>query len=429
MRIIKNQILPFIFGIVIILITNRGFFIAHLNFNSQNVYNMTFVLMFFISFYSFLFCLTKNVDRNLIFFKNKIIINFFILAFLSVINVILGTFIISDIYFFLIFPLALYLVRLKSIYLETFIIIVLCITILGAANFKYLSSNGYEVLLEYQNNLRPTGNALGHIKGKFQNGGFEGSHHDLSQKLVMLVIFTFIYSFYHKRFAKIFLLSLSFIGTYFLFDTASASNITVFILFFFIILKFIFKFNKKKNFIFILFLIIIFLILLKNENLFLFFVKYHDVFFNEVNFKIISFQSFFDSIINLFIGFGNYFDASLKYSEVAFIKIWLMFGLIPFLIISLILFSPIIFILRIKKLIKKSNNILYKKFESKIIDIKYSYRKLYLFSLPVIAGSVTLVHYGSLFKITSIGVWCVLLSIFFKQYVDINKKLIFLANS
>lgn len=47
--------------------------------------------------------------------------------------------------------------------------------------------------------------------------------------------------------------------------------------------------------------------------------------------------------------------------------------------------------------------------------------RLVITDMPAFAGTMTLLHYGSLFRVTSVGLFCVLLALFFKEYLAINK--------
>ena len=55
------------------------------------------------------------------------------------------------------------------------------------------------------------------------------------------------------------------------------------------------------------------------------------------------------------------------------------------------------------------------------LKINYLYDRLFLYSMPVLGGTMTLLHYGSLFRSTSIGVWCLVLAYFLKQYINFIK--------
>ena len=102
-------------------------------------------------------------------------------------------------------------------------------------------------------------------------------------------------------------------------------------------------------------------------------------------------------------------------------RLWLKLGLIPFIILSFILFSPIFLISRANKSLKYYKKKYPNEFLNNKLKINYLYDRLFLYSMPVLGGTMTLLHYGSLFRSTSIGVWCLVLAYFLKQYINFIK--------
>ena len=49
--------------------------------------------------------------------------------------------------------------------------------------------------------------------------------------------------------------------------------------------------------------------------------------------------------------------------------------------------------------------------------------RLIIIAMPAFAGAMTLLHYGSLFRVTSVGLFCVFLAFFFKEYLAITKDI------
>ena len=58
-----------------------------------------------------------------------------------------------------------------------------------------------------------------------------------------------------------------------------------------------------------------------------------------------------------------------------------------------------------------------------IRDSRVKKFQILMLAMPALAGFLTLIHYGSVLRITSIGLLCVLLSIFFKEYVKARKSI------
>ena len=113
-------------------------------------------------------------------------------------------------------------------------------------------------------------------------------------------------------------------------------------------------------------------------------------------------------------------------SEVAFVKVLLSVGFIPFLILMFICFSPLYYIHKLRKNGKAQARLLqYNNPEistANLIKTSRTYQfQLIIIAIPAFAGIMTLLHYGSLFRSTSVGLFCVLLALFFKKYLAINK--------
>ena len=278
--------------------------------------------------------------------------------------------------------------------------------------------------------------SVSHINNQFSIGGFIGSHHDVANLLTILLLFFISYfKISNNTTNKFFILPIIFCGTIALFFTNSASNIAVFLLFLFIMFVFIIK--RSNNLIdlikYLSFGIIALLIinwfnlnylkidsfLLKFEPLYEGFVKNS---FNEVSiFNALDFDTIIKSSFFLLIGFADHFNLPININEIGFLRLWLKLGLIPFIILSFILFSPIYFISRAKKYLKLFKEKYPNEFLNNKLKINYLYDRLFLCSMPVLGGTMTLLHYGSLFRSTSIGVWCLVLAYFLKQYINFIK--------
>jgi hypothetical protein len=47
-------------------------------------------------------------------------------------------------------------------------------------------------------------------------------------------------------------------------------------------------------------------------------------------------------------------------------------------------------------------------------------KRLIIATFPILTGTLSLLHYGSLFRITSIGLFCLLITLFYKKYLDLS---------
>ena len=109
------------------------------------------------------------------------------------------------------------------------------------------------------------------------------------------------------------------------------------------------------------------------------------------------------SSIHFWFGHGYIFESELLITEVALIKGIHQFGLIVALIIYTLLLYPIWFYVR-------NPNALFK-------NLPYL--------IPILFAFMSLLHYGSLFKVTNIGIFYLFYALFFKtSLARLNKKII-----
>ncbi len=107
--------------------------------------------------------------------------------------------------------------------------------------------------------------------------------------------------------------------------------------------------------------------------------------------------------IHFWFGHGYTFDSEFLITEVALVKGIHQFGLIVAIIIYSVLLYPIWFYVR-------NPNILFK-------NLPYL--------VPILFGFMSLLHYGSLFKITNIGIFYLFYALFFKtSLIELSKKTI-----
>ena len=127
-------------------------------------------------------------------------------------------------------------------------------------------------------------------------------------------------------------------------------------------------------------------------------------------------------------GIGETLNSPLIESEVAFVSLLSRFGLLSFFILMVIGFSPIyyFFVFRLNR--NRRIEFLKRNFAKNLTahfiqDSRAQKFRLFYIAMPVLAGFLTLIHYGSVFRISSIGLFCVLLSIFLKEYLNAHKSL------
>ena len=133
-------------------------------------------------------------------------------------------------------------------------------------------------------------------------------------------------------------------------------------------------------------------------------------------------------MVSVVFGFGEALSAPLILGEIAFISLLSRFGLLSFVVLMVIGFAPIyylfVFASNRNRLFQYLTRTQGKKLASFFLqhsrELKF---RLFNLAMPVLAGFLTLIHYGSIFRITSIGLFCVLLSIFFKEYLQSHSAL------
>jgi hypothetical protein len=296
------------------------------------------------------------------------------------------------------------------------------ITLFGTYIFYQLGVlYGFEAISEGNLILRPGELSYSRIGENYLPGGYLGSHHDNANILVMSTAF-YLSEFLNVENKKRVLYFIAFIlFITFSILTGSATNIIALIIVFGTIMMY---YGKK--------------ILLVLIPIFVFtytYIEDHLYFIEKIKqdqsdleaggiFNSLDFDSILHSLHSILFGAGYYFNVPMIRSEIAFVKMLIGIGVIPFTFIMFILFSPLYYIYLFNKRANKaiklfttSNNYINNEFN----DVKKSYlRNLILKASPVITGTLTLLHYGSLFRITSIGFFCIFLSIFFKTYLNLS---------
>ena len=187
-------------------------------------------------------------------------------------------------------------------------------------------------------------------------------------------------------------------------------------------------FSMNNKFLFIIFLIASVSFVFVFSDLLYFFEKFQadqNVLDNNGIYNSLNLLNILKSFPFILFGFGYLAKAPLIDSEIAFIKILVSYGIIPFANLLFLLIMPYWYYIRLKSKISnfKSNN-----FNSKSVTTvqKKVLSNLLLLSFPIYLGILSLIHYGSIFRITSIGLFMVFYALFFKEYLLGLKKLQYL---
>ena len=422
MHIKKISIFLFFISIIIILASVRGALVFHLGFSPNIIYPLTSFMLLILGGLSIAYLQDSIFNGELVFLRNAVTLNllfgfYFLLSYVLLVKQLN----IGIVYAFFIYPIIFFLIRLEKHWLYGIVYSISAITVIGVVLFINLGVNGgFEAIEAAQLALRPGELAYSRIGDNLLPAGYQGHHHDAANILVMcsvLLLSKFalcenglIRYLYLGSFFSVFMTTVA---------TGSGANIVILIA----ITGFIFMLLALNNiylfFILIFFLLFISIRFMDTLSQYLHFIDHisQDQLSMEGGgiFNSLNLEALISSIPSIFFGFGDILDTPMRYSEISFIKILISYGITPFIVQMFILFSPLYYFLRIKNNIIKNNP-----------DLKFT---LIIMVMPSFAGIMTLLHYGSLFRVTSIGLFCVLLAIYFKDYLSLKRDLYASHNS
>ena len=433
-------------AIIIILASIRGALVLHFGFPPTNTYQISALSFILLGFFSFLLIQFKYPNRELILLINVINLNVFFLSFYLVGMIsLLGFKYIDMVYLFGIFPIIFWLIEYKHKLLILIVYSALFITGFGVIYFYYVGItsgiNGVgEMITTLRPNTGPDAERLGYsrIGEAILPGGYQANHHDAAQIIVMGIALFFSKFINASSFTtKCFMLSLFLIFCFLLLLTGSTANTLV--AGFVILIGSLYYIRKNQ---FALIIIITFFAIFVS---FLYdYIEEYLYFYSKLTadysgresggiYAALNLAAIYESLPSLFFGMGVVFNAPMIKSEVGFLSLLSTIGLLPFILTMFICFSPVYYILNFRKRVYLLNKIYITKGLSSYGKemnslFRTQYINLIMASMPVLAGSLTLIHYGSLFRITSIGLFCVFLALFFKEYliaitlIDFEKK-------
>jgi len=432
---------------IIVFASIRGAFVYHLGFPSSTTYTISALMVLGLGAFSLLGLVSSKLDVALVLFKNAVILNvmFFVFFIFATLLISVGSGVsssswVSMFYFFLVFPTVFVFLRFDDKLLTRIVYIITFITVIGVFYFFNMGlSDGWEGIDRAHSILRPEQQDAGDRLGLyFLPFGYTGSHHDTAQILVMCAIFFLSKFFICSHGIK----SLLYICCYFVILSAtlltgSAANVLV--LLFLSIVSLFYYIQKSPTtmlvslilFITLFFLIASVIVSMDLTELFKFayvFTKFNPETMDEALWASLDVQSIKGSMVSVVFGFGETLNSPLILSEVAFVGLLSRFGLLSFVTLMVVGFSPIyyffVFRLNRSRCIKFLKRNLAKNLTADFIqDSRVQKFRLFNLAMPVLAGFLTLIHYGSVFRITSIGLICVLLSIFLKEYLRAHKSI------
>lgn len=413
---------------VIALASVRGVFVYHFGLSSHIVYGISSMLLISFGLFSFRAMFISNGYKPLVLLSNAVKINVLLIGFYMIISIIFtGPNKFNMVYLFAVFSIIFSLIKYDRKLLDFVVYAITLVTVWGVLYFYKIGiDGGFDAIAEANLILRPDKLIYSRIGENLLPAGYQGMHHDAANILVMCAGFflaKLALSNGFRKYCHLIIYSLLVFATIL---TGSVANIVVLCAVSIITFFFYAKENPSKSSIIIFFALLISPKVLEYLSDYTYFVvKLIDdqsALEGGGIFNSLDINSIFESLPAIFIGLGGILNAPMIYSEVAFIKILLSVGFVSFFILMFILFSPVYYIYSLKRSVKLLNNKIRESEKihsnSKLIYAiqKHQY-KLTISAMPVLAGTLTLLHYGSLFKISSIGLFCVLISIFCKEYL------------
>jgi hypothetical protein len=402
----------------------RGLLVYHLGLNPSLVYSLSAISIIILSLVAIKYLFVKNQNDPLFTIRKAISYNYKILSVYTLFYLIfVGLSEIADIYFFILFPIIFLLIKFKTKYLESAVHIISIVIVIGTYIFYQLGVNfGFDAIEAANLTLRPGELAYSRIGENLLPGGYLGSHHDNANLLIMSATFYFSLAIDPDKKPRYIYWLLFCLVLVFTILTGSASNILSMAI---VLIIAIILYAKKL-------LLLIVPIAIYNYELF----EEKLYFLNKITqdqsdltdggmFNSLNFNSIIKSTHSIIFGGGYYFEVPMIKSEVAFIKILIGFGIIPFLILMFILFSPIYYCYLFNKKCKKKvliNINLLSPLQIKQLKLvrEKHLKRLIIATFPILTGTLSLLHYGSLFRITSIGLFCLLITLFYKKYLDLS---------
>lgn len=442
----KTTIAHILFSFIIVFASIRGAFVYHLGFPSSTTYTISALMVLGLGAFSLLGLVSSKLNVPLVLFKNAVILNVIFFAFFIFAGLLLAVgaggiskSLKSMFYFFLIFPTVFVFLRFDDKLLTRIVYIITFITVIGVYYFFNLGlSGGFDAIYEAHSILRPGQFQYSRLGVNLLPFGYAGYAHDTANILVMCGIFFLTKFFICTHGIK----SLLYISCYFVILSAtlltgSAANVLV--LLFMSIVSLFYYIQKSPTtmlvslllFITLFFLIASVIVSMDLAELFKFayvFGKFNPETMDEALWASLDAQSLKSSMVSVVFGFGETLNAALILSEVAFVSLLSRFGLLSFVTFMFIGFSPIYYFFvyrsnRSRRIEFLKRNLPKNLTNYFIQDSRVQKFRLFNLAMPALAGFLTLIHYGSVVRITSIGLLCVLLSIFFKEYLRAHKSI------
>lgn len=414
----------FLMASILVLASTRGALVYHFGTQPALTYAMSAAALMLLGLYATWRMMQSRIHPDLCTVKKALLLNTMLIGSYTILFMVISfTSAISSIYSFMLFPITFILMNWTRKELEIILHTVFVITTSGIFMMQYLGLNDYNELYRIQTMLRPEQSWIPVVTGIPQIGGYQASNHDAANIMVMICMYYFVQLSISCGMSRLLFVILFSVGVFALLLTASASNIIVFIGMLLLVMLLIQRGVANRILIIMLLGFLLLVAISVDHHYFdvLHFVEKirgHSELEGEGMFTSLNLVSLIDSLPSLIIGFGFALNVPMIHSEVAFIKILFQYGIGPTLVLFYILFMPLHLLRRVTVVVRRLRSFDSQGHQNIQTNAIYEGRqRLFLLAAPILTGTMTLLHYGSLFRVTSIGLFCVVLAIFLKEYL------------
>ena len=374
----------------------------HLGLDSEFMYKTTAILFVCVSFFIIInMIINKDNSSHKNLKKISFIICLILLYYTLSYTLIDGVRNLTMLYVVVFSPLCIYCTKISIKNHVRALLIIYVSTVVGVYYIFYIGLIDVSKLDEIQTILRPGEDRIEKYEMTYRNGGYLGSCHDAANILSIIGIFLIANIISKESVHKLMSFCCLMIGSPALLLTTSATNISIF-LFTALIMMLFFCRTLIRISAFSVFIIVLFYFLhdFWNERLFIFInkIKYHSETANGGMFNALNENSISSSLFSFLFGFADTLELPIINTELGILKFLIQFGLIPFLFLMYFLLLPL------------------------FISLKSGLNAhSFYYSFPLLASVISLFHYASLFRITSIGVFILLYSIFLVKYSNLDR--------
>lgn len=394
-QITKNALGPlasWLIVFVFVFCSLRGWAVLNLNLPTELVYGSSSLLLISLALYG-VKCRFKASDGGMSGLRSLLVINALMGIYYILGTVLLGGHLeISILYVYLLPYIVFLFVRVAVDKLHTGLFLIFVgISFSVIDNFR-ISLNGVDGLLyleDYNTRLRPLIFAAMSRTGDYLRvGGYTGSYHDSANILGMLGSFYYISSIVNRSMKHIIIAMIAFVA---MAITQSAANIVIALLISFIFTVYIIA--KKFTIRLLLLLLCITFILILITSTFPHVLVFTNRLGAEGDWEGMGNKLGLEVLItsSFWLGFGYSTGSEFIETEIGFLKAILQQGIISATLLFWILIYPGYIFLR-----KKSQSF-----------------KLLPYLAAIIFGFSSLVHYGSLFRVTNIAIFYAMYALFF----------------